>query len=326
MDPAQFLDDLEAKPTALASLAGHLGSGNPWDEVLEGFGGPVERVLLLGMGSSTFAAGVAAARLRSSGCFAVAELASSALLPPPDAQTLVVAVSASGASTETVDAARRYSGLAPTVALTNVEGGPLSALAQATVSMWAGVETGGVACRSFQHTLALFLALESRLCRCELDVASVIRRAAEASDDLLSRRDQWLPGVTERLAGPSGTFVVAPAARLSSAQQSALMLREGPRRPAVASETGEWSHVDVYLTKTLDYRMLLLPGSTYDDELLRWTSERGATVVSVGADVPQADASVRYRHDDDDLVRLLAEVLVAELVSQRLWARSASDG
>ena len=43
------------------------------------------------------------------------------------------------------------------------------------------------------------------------------------------------------------------------------MLREGPRRAAIASETGEWSHVDVYLTKTLDYRMLLLPGSRYED-------------------------------------------------------------
>jgi hypothetical protein len=97
------------------------------------------------------------------------------------------------------------------------------------------------------------------------------------------------------------------------------MLREGPRRAAVACETGDWSHVDVYLTKTLDYRMLLLAGSPWQAELLRWTRERDATVVAVGEDVADARATVRYRHDEDDDVRLLSEVLVAELVAADLW-------
>jgi glutamine---fructose-6-phosphate transaminase (isomerizing) len=323
MDPTRFLDDLEAKPQALTALAGSLGDVDPWGEAIASAAQPVERVLFLGMGSSTFAAGVAAARLRASGQYAVAELASSALLPPPSPGTLVVAVSASGGSSETVAAAQRYAGHVPLVALTNTEGSVLAGLADVTVGMRAGVETGGVACRSFQHTLVLLLALERSLGVTGPDLSSTVRRAAEASDDLLSRRTQWLEPATDWLAGPSGTFAVAPAARLSSAQQSALMMREGPRRPAVASETGEWSHVDVYLTKTLDYRMLLFPGSAYDAELLRWTTERGATVVAVGREVPQATGSVRFRHDDDELVCLLSDVLVAELVAQRLWADSS---
>jgi len=320
MDPRRFLDDLEAKPQALAALSAHLADADAWGEAVARAGQPVERVLFLGMGSSTFAAGVAAARLRASGRYAVAELASSALLPPPSPGTLVVAVSASGGSMETVAAAQRYAGRVPLVALTNTEDSVLADLADVTVAMQAGVESGGVACRSFQHTLVLLLALEQSLGSSGPDLPSTVRRAAEATDDLLSRRAEWLELTTELLAGPSGTFAVAPAARLSSAQQSALMVREGPRRPAVASETGEWSHVDVYLTKTLDYRMLLFPGSAYDAELLRWTTERGAKVVGVGRDVPQATSSVRFRHDDDDLVRLVSDVLVAELVAQRLWA------
>ena len=47
------------------------------------------------------------------------------------------------------------------------------------------------------------------------------------------------------------------------------MLREGPRLPAYGCETADWSHVDVYLTKTTDYRMLLLAGSRWEAELLR---------------------------------------------------------
>ena len=38
------------------------------------------------------------------------------------------------------------------------------------------------------------------------------------------------------------------------------MVREGPRRAADGCETGDWNHVDVYLTKTLDYRALMFTG------------------------------------------------------------------
>ena len=50
---------------------------------------------------------------------------------------------------------------------------------------------------------------------------------------------------------------IAPAERIGTALQGALMVREGPRRGSDAGETGDWSHVDVYLTKTMDYRALL---------------------------------------------------------------------
>lgn len=98
------------------------------------------------------------------------------------------------------------------------------------------------------------------------------------------------------------------------------MLREGPRLQAGASETGDWSHVEVYLTKTTDYRLMLFAGSRWEDELLRWTGERGSTVVAVGAELPRAALSLRYAGDEVDDVRLLAEVLVAELLAQRAWA------
>jgi glutamine---fructose-6-phosphate transaminase (isomerizing) len=98
------------------------------------------------------------------------------------------------------------------------------------------------------------------------------------------------------------------------------MIREGPRRPATACETGDWAHVDVYLTRTLDYRALLFPGSRYDAQALEWLRERRSTVVAVGADVPGAAATVRYPGDDDPDVALLTEVLVAELVAARWWA------
>jgi hypothetical protein len=172
----------------------------------------------------------------------------------------------------------------------------------------------------FQHTLALLLALEAEAVGTAMDLPELLRRSAEASADLLDRRAQWLPDAARLLDGPSGVHVAAPARRLSSAQQSALMVREGPRRPAVACETGDWNHVEVYLTASLDYRLLLLAGARADTELLGWTTSRGSTVVAVGEDVADAALSVRYLHDEHDDVRLLVEVLVTELVAQRWWA------
>jgi hypothetical protein len=53
---------------------------------------------------------------------------------------------------------------------------------------------------------------------------------------------------------------------------------------------------------------------------LRWTAERGSTVIMVGAEVEGARSAVRYVHDEVDDVRLLTETTVAELVAHRWWA------
>jgi hypothetical protein len=155
-------------------------------------------------------------------------------------------------------------------------------------------------------------------------VAALVRAAAEASADLLATEAEWLPVVSNLLLGPAGSAVVAPARRFSSAQQSALMLREGPRLAAVGCETGDWSHVDVYLTKTTDYRMLLLAGSRWEPALMDWCAQRGSTVVAAGGDVPGAAFTLRYLHDDVDDVRLLSETLIAELVAARAWGLASS--
>jgi glucosamine--fructose-6-phosphate aminotransferase (isomerizing) len=317
MDPGLFLADLEEKPDRLRTLAERLEADDPWAFVGE-LDSPL--VLLLGMGSSHYANEVAAARLRHAGVPAVAELASTSLLPRVTPDTVVIAVSASGGSTETVSAVRWLRGLdtgARFVAMTNRAGTELEALCDVTVPLAAGEERGGVACRSFQHTLALLLALEGRVTG--LHVPQLLLQVAEASAYLLDNRDDWLPPVSEALLGPQGTHVVAPAHRLSSARQSALMLREGPRLPTYACETADWSHVDVYLTKTTDYRMLLLTGGAWQAELLSWVRERGSTLVAVGDDVDGAAYNLRYRNDQSEDVRLLTETLVAELVAAWAW-------
>ncbi|GAA3207613.1 SIS domain-containing protein [Actinocorallia longicatena] len=312
MKPDLFRADLAAKPEALARLAASLRSADPFAELPR----DVRRVVFLGMGSSRYAARVAAYRLRARGLDAAAEYASAPAYPPVPG-TLYVAVSATGGSRETLDALEPLRGKAPLVALTNVPDSPVGEAADLVVPMLAGPEEGGVACRTFQHTSALLLALEQRLTGPGRDLPALLDRTAEASAELLEGR--WLDRVLPLLDGPDGVYMIAPFERISSADQSALMVREGPRRPADACETGDWAHVDVYLTKTRDYRALLFPGSPYDAQAMEWITRRGSTVVTVGGEVDGAAAAIRYRGDEDPDLALLTETLVAELVAAAWW-------
>ena len=322
MDAAAFAADIERKPETLEVLAASLDAADPW-AALPRHHKPY--LVFVGMGSSYYASCVVAARLRTRGVFAVAELASNDLLPQLDEHSIVVAVSAGGGSRETLDAVARLTG-GFLVAVTNVENSPLAARADLVVPLLAGTEEGGVACRTYAHTMAQLLALAASLTGQPAGLPAIIRAAAMAARDLLERRHEWLEPVTDLLAGPDGTCVVAPAHRLASALQSALMLREGPRRPAVGCETGDWSHVEVYLTKTTDYRLLLLGGSRWEDSIFEWTSLRRSTVVAVGTNHESAAWTLRYTGDTSDDVRLLAETTVAELVAARLWRANFDPG
>jgi fructoselysine-6-P-deglycase FrlB-like protein len=323
MNAELFLQDLRRKPEVLRALAERLRNEDPWRFIERA----PQRVVLLGMGSSAYAGEVAAARLRARGLMAVSEVASTDLLPTWGRDALVIAVSASGASHETLDALDRIGSGGVSTALTNVADSRLAGRCAHVVPLHADTELGGVACRTFQHTVILLLALERRLLGEPLEpLAADVERVAEASEFVLNSEAEWGPTVTALLAGPDGTHLTAPARRMSSARQGALMLREGPRRAAVACESGDWSHVDVYLTKNTDYRLLAFAGSRWDDSIAEWTGPRGTTVVAVGGSFPGAVATVRYPHDDVDDVRLLTETLVPELVAARLWFESDADG
>ena len=132
MNPLHFLADLETKPRWLNLLADRLEQGNPFAAVPR----DVDRVLLLGMGSSRYAASVAATDLRVAGIAAAAEPASIDASWPPDPRTLVVAISATGESAETLDAVERYRGRSPIVALVNEPASTLAGRATSS-SRWA---------------------------------------------------------------------------------------------------------------------------------------------------------------------------------------------
>ena len=247
----------------------------------------------------------------------VAELASVEATYPAVPELTVVGITASGKSKETLELLFAHHGNSETIALTNTP--DLDLPADHVVQMRAGVEAGGVACRSYLHTLIMLLHLQHQLTGTVPDLPAKVDAAADAANVLLETRDDWLPQLQTLLGGPNGSWLMAPAERMSNALQGALMMREGPRRAADGCETGDWNHVDVYLTKTLDYRALVFTGSRFDADAVQWMRERRSTFVAVGGHLPGAAHELRYPGDDDPLVALLTEALIPELVAAHWW-------
>lgn len=318
-EPERLFEDVVAKPAMLRALAAGIREATAWRGVTcDATGGAVQ---LVGIGSSRYAAEVAARRLRRLGITAFAETSSAERLTPV---VLNVVISAGGSSIETLAATESLRAAEPAatvVALTNSPDSPLTRHADAVVALDAGVEVSGVASRSFAATLVRLLELEIELAggdAARFDLADRVETAAHAVDDIVASRDRWLADAVDELAGPHGTWLLSPAHRSSSALQAALMLREVPRRPATGCETGEWSHVDVYLTKTLDYRAIVFTGSRWDAHAVDWLTRRGSLFWAVGGDLPGAARVLRYAADDDAVVALLAEVTIAELLAAAL--------
>ena len=289
MNPDLFLADVLSAPERLAvTLDAYAAKGGPLDAIPPA--GLFDRVVFVGMGSSRFAALTAATVLRSRGVAAWAEYASCPTPTPPAARTLTVGISASGTTPETVSALARHAGAATTVAITNVPGSEIEAHADIVLPLLTGTEEGGVACVSFQSTLAVLLLLCGRLSGG--DAVADLRPAVDLAASLREGRGAWLDDVATLVGDGELTQLTAPSTRISSALQSALMLREGPRLNASAAETGDWLHVDVYLTKRPGYRTLLYRGSPYDDAVLEWARSRSSPVIAVGAPIEGAAAHV----------------------------------
>ena len=304
MDPIKFGDDLARKADLTHSLA---TQKYQWPDLAG------QSLVFMGMGSSAFAAQSIVTRLQACGTSATFTLSSNPTPPQASTAKTLIAISATGNSVETNAAFDAASGYKEKIWVTNA-----AARGSLTVAMNAGSETGGVASLSYLATHVALLRLSESL-GCISGVEKSINLAADAIADIYSRKEVWLPELINHIKSPTGSYYIAPADRLCNAQQSALMMRESPRLPSVACETGDWSHIDVYLTKTLDYRAILFPGSIWEDQLFKWTQERGTKVLTIGFDHPHATLSLRYKNDSDPLVRLLAETTFAEILGQHLW-------
>lgn len=280
-------------------------------------------LLMIGMGSSRYAAMTVAARIGSAGGNAVVELASTPTPVPPDPRRLVLAISASGGTRETVAAAARHRGTAPAIAVTERTDSALAGEADAVLPLLAGPEAGGVACRTHLATLATLLLVSGRVAG-DGPAPADLRPAIPALRAIIAGSSSWLAAAADLLDGADTLHVVGDAARPGAPEQAALMFREGPRLPATAWDAGDWSHVAIY-TALPGARMVLFSGTAYDRSLVEAVRSRSGEVVVIGPPVEGAALVVPLPGIEDELVRTLVEVTAVELLAAELWARAVAQ-
>lgn len=311
-----LVGDLAAVP---AILRRHAAAG----PVRPPLGHP-SRLVMVGLGSSRYAALAVAPWLREAGLDVVVEHASAGRPVRPDPAVLVVAISASGRTPETVTSARRSSdGGAQVLAITNAPASPLGASAGAIVSLDAGTEGSGIASASYVATVAALLRLAGGLGAID-DPAVGLSSAAEAVESLVGGGEEAFDRAAALLDGGAAVHVLADGANLGTADQTALLLREAPRLESTATDTGDWLHVGIY-TALPGGRALLLAGAAADDQAIATLHRRSCRVVGIapaGQPPGGLDAVIDLPATTvDPLVRILVEPVASGLLAAALWRR-----
>ncbi len=305
----QLLEDILDGPAALERLlAAYDRPDTPLARLMPAMQAR-SRIAFTGLGSSRYAAKIAASDLRAAGASAWVEYASTGAPTAPAPDLAFVAISASGRTAEVIASARRHRGRSLVIAVTNDPDSELASAADQVLPLHAGAEAAGIATRTFRATVAVLAMLAGRT---PASLAPTVSGLAT----LIEGRDDWLPGMTEALERAPSIDVLADAAVLGLAEQAALMLREAPRLPATAHDTGDWLHTAVYVALP-GHRALLFPGASADAEVIATIERRGGVVIRM----PSAAATPEV----DPLSRAIVESVVGELLAAELWRETSAE-
>ena len=230
-----------------------------------------------------------------------------------------MAISASGRTAEVVEAARRHHGKGLVIAVTNDPSAPLAGTADVVLPLHAGSEAAGISTLTYRATVAVLGLLTGVL------TAERVRRLADRLEALAEALPPLIDDAADRLDGSPSIDVLADASAVGTAEQAALMLREAPRLPAHAGETGDWLHSGVYLAVP-GHRAVIFVGSASDADVTATIVRRGGDVIAIGAEISGAILTIDTDRRDGDgpFERALLESLVADRLALELWDRTTA--
>ncbi len=223
---------------------------------------PYDKIVLTGMGSSYAASLNAAARLRSAGFYAVAEVASDllhyrdGLLTP---RTLLVLVSQSGRSGEILELCSHLPVGITTAAFTNEEGSPLAQAAQYTFLMHLEPEQI-VSTRSYIASQMLMVLLaEAFLGTPEKKILDELAQSlvylAEAVKDFTRTKEKMLA----HIGTPPYISLLGRGWSYATAEAGALFIKEGAKSPSIAFESAQFRHGPIELVDRQFAAMVFVP-------------------------------------------------------------------
>ncbi|HEX5556492.1 MAG TPA: SIS domain-containing protein [Gaiellales bacterium] len=206
-----------------------------------------ERVVLTGMGSSYDACYPAATRLAAAGVLATMVDAAELLHFRLDAlgpETLLVCVSQSGESAETVSVVRELRGRGERPFIAAVSNGAASTLARLADRNLdtRGGEEHGPSTMTFAATLVVMAALSRSLAGREPAPAADAEAAAEAAERLLADPEDTARSLAGWLGARPVLALLGRGESRAAAEMGALTLKEAARFPAESLQAAQFRH------------------------------------------------------------------------------------
>jgi len=303
--------EIHEQPTALRQTIRGRVDSFVGDVDLEGFPPGtfegVERVHLVAMGTSYHAAMYAAALLTENGVDAEAYLSGEYAISPPPAgpETLVIAVSQSGETADTLGAIRAIKGTdVRTLALTNVVGSSLTRECGDSLFIRAGPEIGVAATKTFSSQVVTLSMLTERIVS---DVTSSSIRDARPFFEALSQvpgdvqqllDDSNAAAIAERYGDSDSYFFLGRNTCYPVALEGALKFKEITYEHAEGFAATELKHGPLALVTEETPVFVLFTGDEGDRKTLSNAKEvqaRGAPVIAVAS---ERSAAARKQADD----------------------------
>jgi len=328
-----MLKEIYEQPTALAqAIEGRVDPENDRIALTDfepGTFADIESVQFVACGTSYHAALYGSLALKQANVQSAALLANeySVSAPPIDENTLVVAVTQSGETADTLNALRHAKERgAATVTVTNVVGSTASRVADEALFIRAGPEIGVAATKTFSSQAVMLTLLGQRIAadqhgEAPANLESLLPELTTmpgAIEDLLATSDA--EAIAEQYADSQSYFFIGRGLGFPVALEGALKFKEITYEHAEGFASGELKHGPLALV-TPDTPVFAVFTGEEDGKTLKNAEEaqtRGAPVVAICPEghqaVAVADEHLAIPETESDLAGLLANVQL-QLVS-----------
>jgi glutamine---fructose-6-phosphate transaminase (isomerizing) len=310
-----MLKEIHEQPIALRqSLAGRVGHDNRIhvDEI-EGLHAQIRaatRVELVACGTASYAALVGASAIEAwTGLPARVTVGSEFRYSPPplDGRTLVIAVTQSGETADTIAPTRfaRERGC-PIIAVTNTVGSAITREADAVLFLQAGPEIAVAASKTFVTQVTTLVVLAAAIGRlrgtfpveAETELALALRALPDAAERALALNAPGASDLAARYAASSGFMYVGRGATFPAALEGALKLKEISYVHAEGYPAGELKHGPISLLDGDCPLVAVATRSPTYDKLISNVMEGRARDARVIAVATEGDPQIERFADD----------------------------
>ncbi|HZR30682.1 MAG TPA: SIS domain-containing protein [Terriglobales bacterium] len=320
----QYFRDLLAQPQALRDTLAGLQLTPKLQELAVGLDREkYQRIVLTGMGGSFHALHPLNLRLTEHGFTSVMAETSELIHYMPQLltqETLLIAVSQSGRSAETLRLLEMPERRGPIIGITNTEGSPLATRATAAVVTRAGNEFS-VSCKTWVAAVAAMAWIGEVLCEGKPErITAELAAAADAMQQYLNNWERHVGALIPELEGIRDLFTVGRGSSLAAALTAGLTIKESTRVHSEGMSSAAMRHGPFEILSP-EVFVLVYEGDSKTTDLNRAlisdVRKIGARAVLCG---PHSDQPAAKLPESGNGARPVLEMLPAQMISLALAA------